>query len=164
MMLAPFPLPRAAQDAAKTAPSVATRLLPAFVAALAGRALAEWATRRRALPRLRTRARRRWLMLAGSLLTMLAVLPSVFAYDHVLPHDTHADERAAVHASHCHDGPGSCADAPVTSGPGQMLDAAPLVVAPAMLSILLLAITPILIGVTRRPYLRPPLPLVAASI
>jgi hypothetical protein len=103
-------------------------------------------------------------MLAGSSLTMLAVLPSVIAYDHILPRDTPGGERAAVHAAHCHDSPGSCADAPITSGPGQMLDAAPLVAAPAMLSILLLTITPVLIGVTRRPYLRPPLPLVAASI
>ena len=158
-MLAPFPLPRADHDAAKTAPAVAAWPLPAFAPALA-----EWTTRRRALPRLRARTRRRLLMLAGSSLTMLAVLPSVFAYDHLLPRGTHADERAAVHASHCHDGPGSCADAPVTSGPGQMLDAAPLVGAPPMLSILLLAITPVLIGVTRRPYLRPPLPLVAALI
>jgi len=163
-MLAPFPLPHATQDAVKTAPSVAAWLLPAFVAELAGGALAEWTTRRRALPRLGARTRRRLLMLAGSSLTMLAMLPSVFAYDHLLPHRTHADERAAVHASHCHDGPGSCADAPVTSGPGQMLNAAPLVVAPPMLSILLLAITPILIGVTLRPYLRPPLPLVASFI
>ncbi len=118
----------------------------------------------RLLPRLRARTQRRLLMLAGATLTMLAVLPSVFAYDHLLTRDTHADDSAAVHAAHCHGVPGSCADAPVTSGPGQMLDAAPLVVVPPMLSILLLSVAPILIGVTRRPYLRPPLPLVASFI
>ncbi len=162
MMLPIFPLLHAAQAAVETAPAVAAWLVPAFIAALAGGALAEWATRRPTVPRIRARTRRRLLMLAGSSLTILAVLPSVFAYDHLLPRDAHTDEGAAVHASHCHDAPGACADAPVTSGPGQMLDAAPLVVPPPMLSILLLATTPILIGVALLPYLRPPLALVAA--
>ena len=158
------PLLHATQGAVATAPVVAAWLMPAFIVSAAGGGLAAWITRLLPLPRLRARARRRLVIFAGSALTMLAVLPSVIAYDHLLPRDAHAGQSAAVHAAHCHDAPGSCADAPVTSGPGQMLNAAPLVVPPAMLSILLLAITPILIGVTRRPYLRPPLLLVVASI
>ena len=163
-MLPILPLLPAALGAGQTTPAVAPWPPPPFVAALEGGGLAWWATRRRPRPGLRARTRRRLLMLAGSTLTLLAVLPSVIAYDHLLPRGTHADDSAAVHVSHCHDGPGSCADSPVTSGPGQMLDAASLIVAPPMLSILLLAITPTLIGVTRRPYLRPPLPLVASFI
>lgn len=163
MMMALLPLLHAAQGAVETAPSTIVWLFLAFAASLVGGGIAGWTTRRRRLPSVRAHTRRRLMMLAASSLTVLALLPSVFAYDHLVPRSMHADELAAVHASHCHDGPGSCADAPVTSGPGQMIDAAPLVVAPAMLSILLLTIAPILVGVTRRPYLRPPLTLVATS-
>lgn len=163
-MLPIFPLLHAARGAVETARSVGSWPKVAFATALADGSRAGWATHRGPLPRLSSRTRRRLVMLAGSALTVLAVLPSVIAYDHLLPRDTHADQSAAVHAAHCHGVPASCADAQVTSGPGQLLNAAPLVVAPPMLSILLLAITPILIGVTRRPHLRPPQPLVATLI
>jgi hypothetical protein len=89
-------------------------------------------------------------------LAVLAVLPSVVPYDHLLvqAHDGHED----VHAAHCHGtSPGSCADAPIPSGPGQMLTNEPLLAAPAMLSLLLLITVVPLAGVTRRPELRPPL-------
>ncbi|MDP9236762.1 MAG: hypothetical protein M3P30_05090 [Chloroflexota bacterium] len=97
---------------------------------------------------------------ALALLVFLAVLPSVLPYDHLLPLAGHSDigkADQAAHASHCHVSPGTCSDAPVTSGPGQLLMGDPLVATPAMLSILLLLTLPALAGITRRPEIRPPL-------
>jgi hypothetical protein len=109
------------------------------------------------------RVRRRMTMQAARLaaagLLFLAVLPSVLPYDHLLPHDEH-DERpgaTAVHASHCHDTPGSCADAPLPAGPGQLLSNSPLLPSPALLAVLMGVCLTALVGLTMRPELRPPL-------
>jgi hypothetical protein len=155
MMIALLPLLHTSQTVVSAAPGAAACLV-----ALAGAIAVGLAAGR--VSRMRRRAQRRLVVAAISALALLAVLPSVVPYDHLLP-ATHDDGAAAVHASHCHDTPSSCADAPVTSGPGQIIDSAPLLIAPAMLSVLLFAVTPMLIGITRRPILRPPLLSVAAS-
>ena len=98
-----------------------------------------------------------WLpvvLLALELVAFLAVLPSVVPYDHLSAsaHTEHED----VHAAHCHGTPGTCADAPIPSGPGQMLMGEPLTAVPAMLSLLVLVAVVPLVGLTRRPELRPP--------
>jgi hypothetical protein len=92
-------------------------------------------------------------------LLFFAVLPSVVPYDHLLPGITHDDSTAAtaVHATHCHISPGSCADAPLAAGPGQLIFSEPLVIAPAMLAVLLIFASPALAGVTHKPDTRPPL-------
>ena len=155
-MIGLLPLLHTSQTVVSAAPGVAACLV-----ALAGAVAVGVAAGR--VSRMRRRAQRRLAMAAISALAVLAVLPSVLPYDHLLAAG-HEDDGAAVHASHCHDTPASCADAPVTSGPGQILDSAPLLVAPAMLSVLLLATVPMLVGITRRPILRPPLLAVPASI
>ncbi len=155
MIIALLPLLHASQSLVSTAPTVAA-CLGVLAGGLAAGSIAG------AVPRLRRRVRRRLAITTVSALAVLAVLPSVLPYDHLLP-ATHADGAAAVHASHCHDTPSSCADAPVTSGPGQILDSAPLLIAPALLAVLLLATAPMLVGITRRPILRPPLLPVTAS-
>jgi hypothetical protein len=149
-MLTSLPLLHAAQSAVGSAPPIAIWLV-CFGAAIAVGAAAGalsagavWSPRRR-----RTLALR-----AAATLTALALMPAVIPYDHLV-RAGHASETA-VHEAHCHESPAACADAPVTSGPGQMIDAAPLLVEPAMLSILLLAAAPILRGISRRPVPRPP--------
>jgi hypothetical protein len=94
-----------------------------------------------------------------AVLVFLAVLPSVFPYDHVLPgvHAGASEADEAMHASHCHVSPATCSDAPITSGPGQLLFGAPIVVVPSMLAVLLWLTIPALAGITRRPEIRPPL-------
>ncbi len=65
-----------------------------------------------------------------AILAAFAVLPSAVPYDHFFAHnDGPAD--AAVHAAHCHTTPGSCADAPISSGPGQLLFSQPMLPLPA---------------------------------
>ena len=130
------------------------RVLVAGVAAFAGTAALIWAPRRRGRISIRrgdVRQAGRGIILA---LAFLAVLPSVVPYDHLSAsaHTEHED----VHAAHCHGTPGTCADAPIPSGPGQMLMGEPLTAVPAMLSLLLLVAVVPLVGLTRRPELRPP--------
>jgi hypothetical protein len=91
------------------------------------------------------------------LLAAVAIAQSVVPYDHMLEIAPHGHET--VHASHCHDTPASCADAPVTAGPGQLLTAEPLLPAPALALTLLLVTSSILYGVVYRPDTRPPMPL-----
>jgi hypothetical protein len=99
---------------------------------------------------------------AATALLFLALLPSVVPYDHLFTHDAHADAaKASVHAAHCHVSPGTCSDAPITSGPGQLLMGEPLIIAPAMLAILVAATAAVLVGVSVRPEIRPPLSLAA---
>jgi hypothetical protein len=88
-------------------------------------------------------------------LAFFAVLPSVLPYDHLIaqPHAGHEDS----HALHCHGAPGECADAPIPAGPGQMIASEALVAVPAMLSLILVVTILPLVGLTRRPELRPPL-------
>ena len=116
-----------------------------------------------------TRAVRLAMRGAVVLLLAIAVLPSVLPYDHLLlptvSHDDgheHAHEGPA-HAEHCHSTPASCADAPLTSGPGQFLQADALLSAPALTAVLLLLAVPMLAGRTIAPELRPPLQRLAAT-
>lgn len=155
-MVVTLPVLHAAQTVIGAFPSVTACLIVLAVAIALGAAA-------NAVTRLRKRARRRIGGAAISALVLLAVLPSVLPYDHLFA-PAHDDDGAAVHASHCHDTPSSCADALVTSGPGQILDAAPPLIAPAMGAVLIILASPILHGVTRRPILRPPLLSVATSI
>lgn len=84
-----------------------------------------------------------------------AILPSVVPYDHLVPvGDGHATE---AHASHCHVTPSSCADAPVSAGPGQFVFSEPLIVVPAFVLTLFAVASLALAGQTPRPAIRPPL-------
>jgi predicted permease len=157
-MPATLPLLHVAEGAASTASLFSIWLL-FFGLALAAGAFAGWCSSRL----LRGRTRQRIAIFAAGMLTALALVPSAIPYDHLLPGEGPV-EQTAVHAAHCHESAAGCADAPITSGPGQMIDAAPLLAEPAMLSVLLLTAASILIGVNRRPVLRPPMRAVAASI
>ncbi len=90
-------------------------------------------------------------------LTVLALLPAVVPYDHLLP-GLHIDDKGdeAVHASHCHVSPGSCSDVPLASGFGEFVFNEPLVTIPAMLAVALFAAAQVLRGTTPRPEVRPP--------
>jgi hypothetical protein len=92
-------------------------------------------------------------------MVFFAVLPSVVPYDHLVPglHRDTSVAAEAVHQTHCHVTPGSCADAPVSAGPGQLIFNEPLVIAPAMLAVLLFFALPAMAGITPRPEVRPPL-------
>jgi len=94
-----------------------------------------------------------------AVLVFLAVLPSVFPYDHLVPgiHAGASEAEEAMHAAHCHVSPATCSDAPITSGPGQLLFSAPMLLTPSMLAVLLLMTIPALAGITQRPEIRPPL-------
>jgi hypothetical protein len=107
--------------------------------------------------------RRRASRFAIALLFFVAVLPAVLPYDHLFPGHSHiaTGVEAAAHESHCHGSPGTCSDAPVPSGLGQLLMSAPLVVTPAMLAVLIAATATVLVGISFRPEVRPPLPLSA---
>jgi hypothetical protein len=104
------------------------------------------------------RGRRRVASATASALVFFALLPSVVPYDHLFVHDAHAatiDE--SVHVSHCHVSPGTCSDAPITAGPGQLMLSEPLVLAPAMLAVLIAATATVLVGISFRPETPPPL-------
>ncbi len=112
--------------------------------------------------RLRARDRRAIARNALTVLVFVAVLPSVFPYDHLLP-GAHADGgQEAVHVSHCHVSPGTCSDAPVTAGPGQLLHSQPLLLVPSLLAVALIAAVPVLTGLMPKPEVRPPLRATAA--
>lgn len=152
--LSPLHIGRAALDAG--APDL--RVVAVALAALAVATVLIWAP---ALPSGAVLRRRVWLSLGTKLVVVmvaLAVLPAILPYDHLFG-PAHADGGAdkAVHVSHCHASPGTCSDAPLASGLGQFLFSEPLVVAPAMLTIVLLAAGVTLHGVYRRPETPPPL-------
>jgi hypothetical protein len=90
-------------------------------------------------------------------LSLLAVLPAVLPIDHLAPVTTAAEGQSDVHAAHCHTDPGSCSDAPVGSGSGQFLTSEPLLAHPTLISTLILLAAPLLVGISRRPLIRPPL-------
>ena len=94
---------------------------------------------------------------AAMTLLLLAVLPSVVPYDHFFGHVDMGPDESAVHAAHCHGSPGSCADAPVTSGPGQLLMSEPLLASPAMLTVRIHTLVVMLAGRAVPPDLRPPI-------
>jgi hypothetical protein len=156
--MAPVPLLHIAQTAANIT-SVDPVFLAAAVLALAACVAAIW------LPRpgtpLRTllsrRRRRRGLSIIGMALLLFAVAPSVVPYDHLFGEHHPSGEEQAIHVSHCHVSPGTCSDAPVSSGPGQLLMNAPLVVEPAMLAVLIVTTPVVLTGISQRPEIRPPL-------
>lgn len=145
-----------------------TMLDPAILAsallALALAAVSIWIPRSvLSLPALRRRRnRRRAAGVAATALVFLALLPSVVPYDHLFTHDAHTDaEEASAHVSHCHITPDTCSDAPVTAGPSQLLLGDALIVEPAMLTTLVATTTAVLVGITFRPDIRPPLSLAA---
>jgi len=135
-------------------PSLAVVAMLAGVSAAGASFAILWA--RHALRRRSTR--RRAALFAAGLLTLSALLPSIVPFDHLWANG-HAEEHESIHASHCHDSPASCSDAPVTTGPGQLIGADPLIVVPLMLALLLLATVAPLSSISRRPELRPPLAL-----
>ncbi len=152
--LPPLHIGRAALDAG--APDL--RAVAIALAAFAVAAVLIWVP---ALPSGAVLRRRVWLSLGKKFVVVmvaLAVLPAVLPYDHLFA-PAHADggADAAVHASHCHASPGTCSDAPLASGLGQFLFSEPLVVAPAMLTLVLLAVGVTLHGVYRRPETPPPM-------
>lgn len=150
-------------------PTVREEALVAGAAAPAVTAVAIWrspivSTARRLA---RRRPCRRVASAFAGVLMALAVLPAILPYDHLVPRARtesggHSTHDAAVHASHCHDTPGSCADAPVSAGPGQFLTSEPLIVVPALLVLATLSRATILTGITRRPDVPVPLPAHAA--
>ncbi len=114
---------------------------------------------RSAVRRLQSRRGRRDVWRAAlTVIVFLALLPSVVPYDHLFSSDAHSSsEQDEVHVSHCHVSPGTCSDAPLTAGAGQLLLTDPLVMAPAMLAVLLIVLNLPLIGLSVRPEIRPPL-------
>jgi hypothetical protein len=122
-----------------------------FIGLAAGAAAGAWTSRWASAPR----RRRKIVLRCAGVLTALALVPAVVPYDHLLP-SSHIEELAA-HAAHCHESPAACADAPVTSGPGQMIDAAPLLPVPEAVPVLMFVLVTLLTGVTIAPLLRPPL-------
>ena len=108
---------------------------------------------------LRRRARRHAARIIVTSMMFLALLPAALPFDHLFMRESRAEAAAqeAVHASHCHLSPGTCSDAPVPSGPGQLLLFQPLVVIPAMFSVLVSLAILILRGISVAPERRPPL-------
>jgi hypothetical protein len=108
------------------------------------------------------RGLRRHLVRAGAArvtmtaLLLAAVSPSVVPFDHLFFHSDNTPAEEAVHAAHCHVAPGSCADAPLSAGPGQLIFNTPLIVEPAMLSVSVHIGTATLAGRSVPPDLRPP--------
>jgi hypothetical protein len=92
-------------------------------------------------------------VLAG--LTLFAAAPSVLPYDHLVA-SAHVDGDQGIHEMHCHSSPGTCADAPIAFGPGQFVDSGPLIVVPVMMLVLVVAGSPLLVGVPVRPAVPPP--------
>ena len=105
------------------------------------------------------RGRRRLASSAVTVLVFVALLPSNVPYDHHITGDTHHDagESEEVHASHCHISPGTCSDAPMSAGLGQLLMSEPLAATPALFAVLMLAAASLLVGISFRPEIRPPL-------
>lgn len=124
-------------------------------AGIAGGAAAAFAVSQR-------RAAMRLAAIAVWALALMAIVPSILPYDHLFV--AAEDEHTAFHASHCHDTPGSCADAPVTAGPGQMLSAEPLLPAMPLVATLLILAVPLLYGITSRPEVRPPMHVARGSL
>ncbi len=143
-------------QAAHAVSTVDPRLVALALLVLSIVLIVTWMPHQMTLQRL-THAPAMRLTMAG--LVFFAVLPSVVPYDHLLP-DLHHDQTIAseaVHGTHCHLTPGSCADAPVAAGPGRLIFNDPLVVTPALMAVLLAFSVPTLVGITRKPDTRPPL-------
>ena len=139
-------------DSLDTVTTVDWRIVALAIVLFPGALCAIWR------PIMRRRTRRRAATTVITALAFLAVLPSVLPYDHMLPaHQAHAAEESGFHASHCHDTPGSCADAPLAAGPGQFLSTNALLIDPLLAAFVLMLAVPVLHGLTRRPPIPPPL-------
>jgi hypothetical protein len=112
------------------------------------------------LPRLlRPGIRRAVGLRIAAVLVFFALLPAVLPYDHLfVEHGAISEADEATHSMHCHLTPGSCADAPISAGPGQLLFSDPLLLtAAAMLLVVVYTGVRALHGRTLRPDLRPPI-------
>ena len=154
-MAAGLPVPllhvvQAATHVTTVDPAVLALALLSFAAVMAWL----WAPRPLSL---RRAARSRTMRAVAAVLFFFAVLPAVLPYEHLLP-GAHDDGPGAesIHAAHCHIAPGSCSDVPLASGAGQFLVTEPLVVVPAMLTVLIALTMPAMRGITLRPDTRPP--------
>lgn len=105
------------------------------------------------------RVRRRVVWVGATVLAFFAMLPAVVPYDHILAEAGDAHEGA--HASHCHEAPGECADAPVAAGFGQLMASDSLLVVPSLILVLLIFPSLALQGVSRRPDVPVPLRLIS---
>src|SRR5438093_11142032 len=117
--VAPLPLLHITQTAARVT-TVDGRVAAIVAIAPFGALAVIW---RDELPRLLPpRIRRAVGVRIAVLAVFFAVLPAVLPYDHLFT--DHGAIRAAdeaTHEMHCHLTPGSCADAPISAGPGQLL-------------------------------------------
>lgn len=157
MALIPAPALLHVVDTARQATEINAGLVLAATLIFATVAVALWWP---ALARLvRGPARRAGPFVVG-LVVVAAILPSVLPYDHLVPvGDDHANE---THSSHCHVTPGSCADAPVSAGPGQFVFSDPLIVMPALVVTAFVLVSAMALhGQSPRPDVRPPLPVTA---
>ena len=153
--MAPLPLLHVTQTAARVKTldrGVAAIVAIALVAALG----IIW---RGELPLLRPRFRRAVSIRLAAILVFFAVLPAVLPYDHLFAeHGAISDADEATHAMHCHLTPGSCADAPISAGPGQLLFGDPLLLTAATMPLVVVYVgARTLYGRTLRPDLRPPI-------
>jgi hypothetical protein len=108
---------------------------------------------------LRPRIRRAISVRVASVLVFFAILPAVFPYDHLFAeHGAISEADEVTHSMHCHLTPGSCAEAPISTGPGQLIFSDPLLqTATAMLLVVVYVAGRTLYGRTLRPDLRPPI-------
>ena len=159
-----FTLPHVGNVGPRAA-SLDLRVLAAAILVFAAVSTFAWAravSAARIVPR--RRVRRRLASVAVAAAVFFAVTPTVLPWDHLfLDSDRHAAAEEQLHASHCHESPGTCSDAPVSSGPGQLMLTAPLVVVPTMLGVLMLVGIATLTGVTLLPEPRPPHRLLIAT-
>ena len=150
-----LPLLHVAQTATQVTaldPGVAGAALGAFVIALAF----IWRDHLGLLAR--PRVARAIALRVAAVAVLFAVLPAVLPYDHLFfdePVATHAEE--AAHSMHCHLTPGTCSDAPITAGPGQLIFNDPLIFAAPLLLLALYFTARTLEGRMPKPDLRPPI-------
>jgi hypothetical protein len=159
-----LPLLHVAQSASELI-TVDRSVLASALAGMGATILAIWRPRnwRRLHVFRSSRARRRVAGAIAGAAMFIAVLPMLLPLDHVFAPHVHSGGEQQVHASHCHESPGSCSDMPLLSGPGQFLASEPLIVTPAFVSVLLVFGFAPLIGITHKPPVPPPLRLTAAA-
>ena len=154
--MAPLPLLPITQTASRVT-TVDGRVAAIVAVALFGALAVIW---RDELPRLlRPRMRRAVSLRVAAVLVFFAVLPAVLPYDHLfVEHGALSEADEATHSMHCHLTPGSCADAPISAGPGQLLFSNPLLLTVASMLLVAVYVTDrTLHGRTVRPDLRPPI-------
>jgi hypothetical protein len=162
--MALLPLLHVASDTASRAMSVDWRVVAAgavatlvvCAVAFAPRSPRRWVSGAGRM-RLSRRTRRRVALLVMQAAVVAAVLPSVLPYDHVLPSPGGGDAgERATHELHCHVSPATCSDAPLTSGPGQLVQSDALLVAPHLLTTRVETREPQARGLTIAPVSPPP--------